>query len=612
MSYLNTVEAFIDDENQLYAANPRRGRDGKLVAEMFLVQNGRTIASDTVAVSDAASREAWAAQISGESSIDASTLTSAIIEHIVPQASAELQLAKSRPSQADDLVTLVKDLMGGENARLKFYRGSDGTAYAKIDVNGHSEMYAVPSLNFRNWLYQESYRVSGKFPKARAVDEAMEAFGAIARYQGTEAEVFLRVAQVDEVIYVDLADAEGHVVEITKDGRRLLTDSPVLFRRPRGMLPLPVPLPGGSLELLRPFMNVPDNDDTMWILLCAGLLGAYRPRGPYPVLANTGEQGTGKSFRTRVLRALIDPNVAPLRTLPRDERDLMITATNNRFLCFDNLSYIAPWQSDAICRLSTGGGYAARKLFTDNDETLLDAQLPIMMNGINDVATKSDLLDRCLLIGTTPIPADRRRPEEEVWAEFEAVRPCILGAIFDAMSTALRNLPSVELPSLPRMAGFAKWVIAAEPSLPWTPGGFLRAYDGSRREAHLMALEASVVAQALQMFAQDSDPEWQGTATDLLKELENYAGNPTRRPRGWPTTPTALSGKLREVLPDLNAVGIFIDFNRSGSSRRITVNFAEWQAAQPQKPSSRSGQTARRSGRYAEGVSGFDLMIGED
>ena len=151
----------------------------------------------------------------------------------------------------------------------------------------------------------------------------------------------------------------------------------------------------------------------------------------------SGEQGSAKSTLQRVLRALIDPNKAPIRSLPRDERDLMIAATNGWCLAFDNLSHLQDWQSDALCRISTGGGFAARELYTDQDETILDVQRPVMLNGIEEVVTRNDLLDRSIIVYLPSIPPERRQPEKRFWREFEQARPAILGAILDAVSTAL-------------------------------------------------------------------------------------------------------------------------------------------------------------------------------
>ena len=100
-----------------------------------------------------------------------------------------------------------------------------------------------------------------------------------------------------------------------------------------GMLPLPVPERGGSIDALRSYLNLSNRDD--FVLVVAWLLAALRPRGPYPLLTISGEQGSAKTVLSKLLRALVDPNEAPVRALPREERELMIAANNGHLLAFD-------------------------------------------------------------------------------------------------------------------------------------------------------------------------------------------------------------------------------------------------------------------------------------
>jgi hypothetical protein len=115
-------------------------------------------------------------------------------------------------------------------------------------------------------------------------------------------------------------------VEIDADGWRVIDTPPVRFRRAAGMLPLPIPVAGGSVDELRPFLNV--RTDNEFSLAVSWVLAALRDRGPYPVLALFGEHGTAKTTFANILRSLIDPSTLPLRTLPRDDRDLFIAAVN--------------------------------------------------------------------------------------------------------------------------------------------------------------------------------------------------------------------------------------------------------------------------------------------
>ncbi len=150
-------------------------------------------------------------------------------------------------------------------------------------------------------------------------------------------------------------------------------------------------------------------------------------------------------------------------------------------LCFDNLSGLRPWFSDALCRLSSGGGFSARELYTDSEEVLFNATRPVILNGIDDIATRQDLIDRSLVLTLPPIPEEKRQLEACVWAKFNEARPKILGALLDAVSMALKRFDDVKLSSYPRMADFTQWVTAAEPALNWPEGSFVAAYNGNRR-----------------------------------------------------------------------------------------------------------------------------------
>ena len=322
-------------------------------------------------------------------------------------------------------------------------------------------------------------------------------------------------------------------MRITADGWDVIAgdDAPVRFRRPRAMLPLPTPEPGGDLSQLRALLNVA-NDDA-FTLIVGWLLGALNPRGSYPILVLHGEQGSAKTTAGRMLRGLIDPNVSPLRTQPRDEGDLLIAASGGLMVAYDNLSHLPDWLSDGLCRLTSGGGLSKRQLYTDSDEIVLDARRPALLTGIESTLSRADALDRAVLVELEQIPKWRRRTEDAVWADYEAARPAVLGALLTAASTALRNLPALHLAELPRLADFARWVEAGAPAFGWEPGAFLKVYDANRASADELALDASPIGPALLAFV-DECGEWQGTATELLAALNERTGETARKERGWP------------------------------------------------------------------------------
>jgi hypothetical protein len=473
---------------------------------------------------------------------------------------------KRAPSQADVLVRLA------EHAELFHAPGADGEAYATLVVGKHRETWRVASKGFRQWLGRLFYVQTKKAPSAQALQDAINVIIGKAIFTGPERKAPVRIAEHNGAIWLDLCNSEWEAVEITWSGWRVVpsVDVPVRFVRRRGMLPLPEPKHGGSIDDLRSLLNVKSDDD--WILFIAFLIAALRPIGPYPVLAVNGEQGSAKSTLCRFVRSLVDPNQTALRRPPKDDRDLMIAASNAWIVGYDNLSRIPAGLSDTLSSLATGGGFATRELYSDDEEKLFDAARPIILNGIEDSVSRSDLMDRAIFLTLPTIDETGRRDEAELWAAFNRARPRILGALLDGVSAALRNVHSIQLDRLPRMADLAKWATAAETGLGWKPGTFMRAYSGNRAAAHELAIEASAVATVLRnWFHTLSDKAWKGTATDLLEILSTHAREKVVTRRDWPTRPNVLSSILRRVAPNLRALGINLAFDvrQPGTGTRL-------------------------------------------
>ena len=288
------------------------------------------------------------------------------------------------------------DLLLNVATAARLFHASDGTGFADLFIEGHRETWPLRSKRFQAWLRQQYYERTWDAPSPAALNTALNVLEAQAQFDGPERTVSVRLAEQDGLIYLDLADEFWRCVEIGANGWRIAEDPPVRFRRSAGMQPLPLPVRGGSIEALAPFLNLASEND--FVLVVAWLLGALRAGGPYPVLAIAGEQGSAKTVLSKLLRAVIDPSVAPVRALPRDERELFIAASNGHVLAFDNLSGLPPWLSDTLCRLTSGGAFSTRRLFTDQDEILFAAARPLILNGIEDVITRPDLADRALFL----------------------------------------------------------------------------------------------------------------------------------------------------------------------------------------------------------------------
>jgi len=462
------------------------------------------------------------------------------------------------------------------------FHDAAGEGYATTTVDGHRESHVLRQQAFRRWLVGQYYARYASVPGSQAIQDALGVLAARAHYDGEERPIAVRIAEHEGRVYLDLCNPAWQAVEIDADGWRVVDVPPVRFKRTKGMASLPNPVGGGSIAALRPFLNVAGDD--AFVLVIAWLMATFRARGPYPILNIHGEQGSAKTTTARILRSLIDPHTVPVRALPKEERDLMITATNSWLPVYDNVSGLPGWLSDALCRLATGGGYATRALYENDEETILDAQRPVILTGIDGIGSRSDYLDRSIIVDLPRIPEDRRRTERAIWHEWDAARPAILGALLTAVSGGLRDLPMVALTTHPRMADFAEWAIATERVCGFTPGVFMRAYTAERESAHATALEASPIGAAMLLFTDTLTGSWTGIASDLLAALNKCMGDDVRRHTGWPKSGRALATELRRIAPNLRETQVLVTFLPKGAKGKRLLQVERAGGTPPPSP----------------------------
>ena len=446
-------------------------------------------------------------------------------------------------SQASTIVAFVE-----ERAILFHNENSEPFAQDKFT----RETRRLESRQFRDWLVSNFYLETGRSPRDQSVREALATLAGLGRFRGECLPVHVRVAQHQEAYFLDLGEP-GHsrVVKIEAGRWEIVNDPPVRFIRPETLRPLPEPERGGSLDALWKLVNVPEESR---LLVLAWLAECLRPDTPFPVLELIGEQGSAKSTTQTALRRLVDPNACDLRAAPKSAEDAFVSAGANWLVSYENISHLSGPMQDALCVLSTGGGFAKRKLYSDAEESVIQVKRPIVLNGISVAVTAQDLVDRTISVET---PAIRERTETtQLWGAFSIEYGRLLGSLLTVVADALGRLPGVHLPPAdrPRLAEFARFGMAIAEAMGKTGADFMAQFNAARQESIARTIDASPVATALiDWFDRRAQRSTTMTVNALFQEIERLKPVNTD---AWPRTAKGFGDALRRAAPALRQLGI--------------------------------------------------------
>lgn len=444
-----------------------------------------------------------------------------------------------------------------------------GEGYVTIQRDGYRETWLIKSETFAGYLMDEFFRLTNQGVSRSLVSDATDTLKAAARVDGKQLRVYRRTAFTGGKLYIDLCDQSWRAVEVSTDGWKVISNHDIKFLRNTNSVALPVPVSCGKLDELWNFLNVKPEDRP---LIAGFLVRALHPEGPFFCLAVNGEQGTGKSTASKIIRSLVDPSTAMLRPPPKDERDFLAGAVNNWCITYDNLSGIKPWLSDALCRILTGGSFASRTLYSTTDETAIPLARPVIINGIDDLMSRPDLADRTISIMLQPIAESERLDERDMWKKFAEAKGKIFGVLLDGLCTALRDIDTVNLPHKPRMIDAAKWATAAEKGLGLPRESFIRAYQRKQQDMVTLSLESSPFMAAIMDLLADKK-NWQGSPAQLLALLPKYARDDEAvKSKAWPKTAAWVSRMLRRHAPSLRKIGICVEFSRNSTERTISLS----------------------------------------
>lgn len=471
----------------------------------------------------------------------------------------------AKASAATVLVSLALD-------RYAFRVSDDGEPFA-VPLSGPkvARPFRGGRTSLRSELAAAYFTATGKAAPQQALTDALLVLEGNAQ-QLDPLPLHLRVAEHDARLLLDLGDVTGRAVELRPGGWQVLDESPVLFRRTALTGVLPAPERGGDLDELWSVLNVAGRDRP---LVLAWLVSTLLPKMPHPILVLRGEQGTGKSTASRMLTGLLDPSPVQVRKPPREQDAWVTAAAGSWVVGVDNVSTVAEWWSDALCRAVTGDGDVRRRLYSDGDLAVFAFRRVVLLNGIDLGAVRDDLGERLLTVELTRIDDRARRLDADLVDLWAVAHPRLLGALLDIACRVLAELPRVVLGGLPRMADFARVLAAVDTALGTRS---LDTYLGQAADLAADSVSADPVLATITATIRDV---WEGPASLLLDhitaELEHKPG------REWPKDARALTAILRRRAPALRRLGWGVD----DLGRRGKVPAVRWRLTPPTEASDR-------------------------
>jgi len=286
----------------------------------------------------------------------------------------------------------------------------------------------------------------------------------------------------------------------------------------------------------------------------AWLCECLRPETAFPVLELTGEEGSAKTSTQKALRTLIDPNASLVDAPPKSEEDLLLSASDALVCSIENVSHLSPGMQDAFCRLATGAGLKKRKLYSDSDVVTLTFKRPVVLNGISEAVTASDLVNRTITIDLPRLTGGHKE-ETGLQSAFESALGGIRGALLDIFADALYHLPQVVLPPCEdtRLVSFMSLGVAVAEAMGKDAQAFLGPYLEGREEAGARILDGNAVGAAVLAWASNNPQGATFTPKEWFNRLKPDSGSSDG---SWPRFPRGLGAAFKRLAPALRRQGV--------------------------------------------------------
>lgn len=476
---------------------------------------------------------------------------------------------------------------------IELFRDESGKSYARVNVNGSFQNKRIMSKQFSSYVRKTIKTQFNSVTKKNELEEITSYLDSLAQIDGKKVKPEIRCCEKDDEIFFDYGCTDWNLIKITATNDNNYKEisyvrnnrSFPFFIRPSNFQNLPKPnLKYANIFKLKKYLNFAEESD--FYLFVIALSYCFQRSTPDLIMILNGPQGSAKSTTTLLTKMLLDPSKAPLRSMPKNEEDLIIAVNNNFLYAIDNISSLKASMADSLCRLSTGGGISRRKKYTDSDEDILEAQNPIIINGINGISNRQDLMSRSIIFDLAPIDSKNYKTKSEIEKEFSSDIPYILGGILQLVQFALNRYKKAKVLKKSRMADFMNWGAACEEYLKMDSGSFEKCYNYKMGQTYKELSEGSEIVSFfkqhfLEEFSNDNgnivykkEALFEGTMTELYEEMKSLFIDNRGNINRYFKQPNQLSRAINREIKALEAIGFYVKMTKS-DSRKVLIYFNE-------------------------------------
>lgn len=371
-----------------------------------------------------------------------------------------------------------------------------------------------------------------------------------------------------QILY-DLCNENNQIVEIDTKGWEV-TENGEMFLRSNKMMPQPTPVFCENRQVLeKHFQNCPDKDTL--ILLLVTIIARFIPGIEQPLLYYHGSMGSAKSTLAKKEKMIVDPSTTPLKVLPKVVDEIAISVSKDTVSIFDNISSINKEVSDLLCLVVTGGVYNKRKLYTDDEETIIQLKSAVSMTGIDVWIKKPDLFDRSILIELERIEDSQYISKEELEAELLKDMPEILGYTFGIIHKAMKLYPEIKPKNSSRLSSYYKWACCIAEAMEYGLIAFEDAFANNRKEITKKVLQENYLGELVVSYVKEQKKdEITLSSSELYEELKKIA-TLEKNLDDFPRTANVFGKKIKEIKTDLKNSGIEVESGKTNRNKTITL-----------------------------------------